>query len=155
MFTSNIWIEKNVISVTLTLMPDGLTWVFHKLLLGFSKHNCQLTKTRYLVNIRSADRKALSMQSQRIMAKLANDNWYNHSLHPRWAEKEFGSHVMRQMNYNTRRPHQFPLWLSKNRNLNLHFAQAHRNRTADDWESMIWFFMHCTTGTWLAEYIIA
>ncbi len=46
--------------------------------------------------------------------------------------------TLKQMGYSSRRPHRVPLLWAKNRKRRLQFAQAHQNRTIEDWKNVAW-----------------
>ncbi len=45
---------------------------------------------------------------------------------------------LKQMGYNSRRPHRLPLLSAKNRKWRLQFAHTHQNWTIEDWKNVAW-----------------
>jgi len=48
------------------------------------------------------------------------------------------STTLRQMGYNSKRPHRLPLISSTNRKKRLQFGRAHQNWTVEDWKNVAW-----------------
>jgi len=46
--------------------------------------------------------------------------------------------TLRQMGYNSRRPHRVPLISTTNRKKRLQFARAYQNWTVEDWKNVVW-----------------
>ncbi len=46
--------------------------------------------------------------------------------------------TLKQMDYNSRRPHRVPLLSAKNRKGRLQFTQTHQNWTIEDWKNVAW-----------------
>ncbi len=46
--------------------------------------------------------------------------------------------TLKQMGYNSRRPHRMPLLSAKNRKRRIQFTQDHQNCTIEDWKNVAW-----------------
>ncbi len=98
------------------LVPDGLVWVFQKLVRG---------EWAWLVR---DDRKATVTQ---ITTR------YNQGMQN--TISECTTHrTLKPMGYTSRRPHRVPLLSAKNRKRRLQFTQAHQNWTIEDCKNAAW-----------------
>ncbi len=140
------------LNVEWLLVPDGLVWVFQKLLIywdfhaqpspGFTKNGPE--KRKYPVSSSCVDGNAFC---QRRMGRLVRDvrkatvtqitTCYNQVMQNTISVRTT-RRTLKQMGYSSRRPHWLPLLLAKNRKLRLQFTQAHQNWTKEDWKNVAW-----------------
>ncbi len=136
------------------LVPDGLVWVFQKLLiywdfhaqpsLGFTENG--LKKRKYPVS-GSGWKCLVDVRGQRRMGRLVRDDRkatvtqittrYSQSIQNTISERTT-CRTLKQMGYSSSRPHRVPLLSAKNRKLRLQFTQAHQNWTIEDWKNVAW-----------------
>ncbi len=86
----------------------------------------------------------VDIRGQRRMGRLARDDRkttltqittrYNQGIQNTISEHTT-HRTLKQMGYNSRRPHRAPLLSAKNRKRRLRFAQAHQNWTIEDWKT--------------------
>ncbi len=131
-------------------MPDGLVWVFQKLLiywdfhaqlsLGFTENGPK--KRKYPVSGSCVDEIALLMSE--VRGELFIDDRkatvtqittrYNQGM-----QNTISGHTTRrtlkQMGYSSRRPHRVQLLSAKNWKRRLQFTQANKNWTIEDWKT--------------------
>ncbi len=136
------------------LVPDGLVWVFQKLIywdfhaqpsLGFTDNGPK--KRKYPVSSSCVDGNALLMSGQRRMGRLVRDDRkatvtqiitrYKEGMQNAISEHTT-RRTLKQMGSSSRRPHRVPLLSAKNRKRRLQFAQAHQNWTIEDWKNVAW-----------------
>ncbi len=136
------------------LVPDGLVWVFQKLLiywdfhlqpsLGFTENG--LKKRKYPVSGSCVDENALLMSKLRGGWLVRDDRKatvtqittrYNQGMQNTISERTT-HRTLKQMNYSSRRPHRVPLLSAKNRKRRLQFTQVHQNWTIEDWKNVAW-----------------
>ncbi len=134
------------LNVEWLLVPDGLVWVFQKLLiywdfhtqpsLGFTENGPK--KRKYPVSGRCVDENVLLMsevrgewtdwvemiERQQPVTKITTR--YNHGMQNTISECTT-SWTLKQMGSSSRRPHRVPLLSDKNRKRRLQFAQAQQN----------------------------
>ncbi len=149
------------------LVPDGLVWVFQKLLiywdfhtqpsLGFTENGPKNRK--YPVSGSCVDENALLMSGQRRMGRLVRDDRkatvtqittrYNQGMQNTISERTT-RRTLKQMGYSSRRPHRVPLMSAKNRTRRLQFTQAHQNWTIEDWKRCLvwWVSIFAATFRW-------
>ncbi len=132
------------------LVPDGLVWVFQKLLiywdvhpqpsLGFTENGPK--KRKYPVSGSCVDKNALLMSEENWQRWYkGNSNSNNHLLQPRWQNtisECTTRRTLKQMDYSSRKPHWLSLLSAKNRKRRKQFAQAHQNWTIEDWKNVAW-----------------
>ncbi len=138
------------------LVPDGLVWVFQKLLiywdfhaqpsLGFTENG--LKKRKYPVSGSCVDENALLMSEIRgervdwlemIERQTVTQitTRYKQGMQNTISERTT-RRTLKQMDYSSRRPHRVPLLSAKNRKQRLQFTQAHQNWTIEDWKNIAW-----------------
>ncbi len=138
------------------LVPDGLVWLFQKLLiywyfharpsLGFYREwseqekissERQLCGWKCLVDVRGRRRMGRLVRDDRKATVTQIITRYNQGMQN--TISECTTHwTMKHMGYSSRRPHRVPLLSAKNRKRRLQFAQAHRNWTIEDWKNVAW-----------------
>ncbi len=135
------------------LVPDGLVWVFQKLLiywlfhaqpsLGFTENGP--IKRKYPVSGSCVDENALLKSEVRgewtDWLEMIESNSNNHSFHQGMQNtiSERTTHrTLKQMGYSSRRPHRVLFLSANNRKRRLQFAQAHQNWTIEDWKNIPW-----------------
>ncbi len=151
-----------------SLVPDGLIWVFQKLLIYWFSHTTisrvysewfekekvsserQLFGQKCLVDVRV----------QRIMGRLVRDDRkatvtqintrYNQGMQNTISEHTT-RRTLKQMDYSSRRPHRVLLLSAKNRKRRLQFTQTHQNWTIEDlkniaWSDESWFLLRHSDG---------
>ncbi len=158
------------------LVPDGLDWVFQKLLiywdfhaqpsLGFTENGPK--KRNDLVSSSCEDENALLMSEVRgewaDWSKMIERQQVTQitTRQPRYAEyiSERTTHrTLKQMGY-SRIPHRVPLLSAKHRHWRLKFTQDHQNWTIEDWKNVAWsdesrFLLRHSDGRvriWRKEY---
>ncbi len=154
------WGRKGILvtlNVEWLLVPDGLVWVFQKLLIYWDFHeqpSLEFTengpKTRkYPVSGRCVDKNAWLMsevRGQRRMDRLVRDDRkakvtqitrYNQDMQNTIFERTTRQ-TLKRMGYSSRRPHRVPLLSAKNRKQRLQFTQAQQNWTIEDWKNVAW-----------------
>ncbi len=133
-------------------VPDGLVWVFQKLLiywdfhtqlsLGFTENGPK--KRKYPVSGSCVDENALLMSE--VRGEWADDRKatvtqiitrYNQGMQNTISEQTT-HRTLKQMGYSSRRPHQVLLLSAKNRKRRIQFTQAHQNWTIEDWKNVAW-----------------
>ncbi len=131
------------------LVPDGLVWVFQKLLiywdlhtqpsLGFTENGQK--KRKYPVSGSCVDENALLMSEVRgEWDRLVRDDRkttvtqittrYNQDLQNTISEHTT-HRTLKQMGSSSRRPHRVPLLSDKNSTRRIQFTQTHQNRTIE------------------------
>ncbi len=138
------------------LVPDGLIWVFQKLLdlLGFSStpsleftengqkkekisSEQQFCGRKCLVNVRGQGRMGRLIREDRKATVTQITTRYTQGMQNTISERT--THwTLKQMNYSSRRPHRVPLLSAKNRTRRLQFTQAQLNWTIEDWKNVAW-----------------
>ncbi len=94
----------------------------------------QLCGRKCLVNVRGQRR----MGRHDIKATVTQiTTRYNQGMQNTISERTT-CRTLKQMGYSSRRPHRVPLLSTKNRKQRLQFAQAHQNRTIEDWKNVTW-----------------
>ncbi len=137
-------------------MPDGLVWVFQKLLiywdfhtqpsLGFTENGPK--KRKYPESGSCVEENALLISEVRgEWGRLFRDDRkttvtqittrYNQDLQNTISEHTT-RRTLKQMSYSSRRPHRVLLLSDKNRKRRIQFTQAHQNWTIEDWKNIIW-----------------
>ncbi len=129
------------------LVPDGLVWVFQKLLiywdfhtqlsLGFTENG--LKKRKYPVSGSCVDDNALLMSEEngqtvrddRKTTVTQITTRYNQDLQNTISECTTHQ-TLKQMSSSSRRPHRVPLLSDKNRTRRIQFTQDHQNWTIED-----------------------
>ncbi len=138
------------------LVPDGLIWVFQKLLIYWDFHtqaSLEFTengqkKRKYPVNGSCSGRKCLvDVRGQRRMNRLVRDDRkatvtqittrYNQDMQNTISERTT-RRTLKQMGSSSRRPHRVPLLSAKNRKRSLQFTRAHQHWTIEDWKNVAW-----------------
>ncbi len=141
------------------LVPDGLVWVFQKLLiywdfhaqpsLGFTENVYRESEKEKISSERQLfGRKCLvDVRGQRRMGRLVRDDRkasltqittrYNQGMQNTISERTT-HRTLKQMDYRSRSPHRVPLLSAKNRKRRLQFTQAHQNWTIEDWKFFAW-----------------
>ncbi len=137
------------------LVPDGLVWVFQKLLiywdfhsqpsLGFTENGQK--KRKYPVSGSCVDGNALLMSEVRgewadwlemIEATVTQiTTRYNQGMQNTISERTT-HRTLKQMGYSSRRTHWVTLLSAKNRKRKLQFAHAQQNWTIEDWKNVAW-----------------
>ncbi len=132
------------------LVPDGLVWVFQKLLiywdfhtqpsLGFTENGPKRENIQWAAVVTK-----IPCWCQRRMGRLVRDDRkatvtqiitrYNQGIKKTISERST-RRTMKQMDYSSRRPHRVPLLSAKNRKRRLQFTQAHQNWTIEDWKTL-------------------
>ncbi len=137
------------------LVPDGLVWVFQKLLIYWDFHT-QLSlgftengpiKRKYPVSGSCVDKNALLMSDVRGECWLVRDDRkttvtqittrYNQGMQNTISERTT-RWTLKQMGYSSRGPHQVPLLSAKNSKRRIQFTQDHQNWTIEDWKNIAW-----------------
>ncbi len=138
------------------LGPDGLVWVFQKLLIYWDFHaqpSLGLTEIGQKKEKISSERQLcgrkclVDVRGQRRMGRLIRDDRkatvtqitarYNQVMQNTISEHTT-RRTLKQMGYSSRRPHRVPLRSAKNKKRRLQFTQAHQNWTKEDWKSVAW-----------------
>ncbi len=133
------------------LLPDGLVWVFQKLLiywefhaqpsLGFTENGPKKIKylcgQKCLVDVRGQRRMGRLVRDDRKATVTQITTRYNQGMQNNISERTT-RRTLKQMGYSSRRPHRVPLLSAKNRTRRLQFAQAHQNWTIEDWKNVAW-----------------
>ncbi len=134
------------------LVPDGLVWVFQKLLiyrdfhsqpsLGFTENGPR--KRNYSVSGSCVDKNGLLISEVRgewadwleiIVTQITTR--YNQGMQNTISERTT-CRTLKQMDSSSRRPHRVPLLSAKNRKRKLQFTQAQQNWTIEDWKNVAW-----------------
>ncbi len=136
-------------------VPDGLVWVFQKLLIYWDFHaqpSLRFTgngpkKRKYPVSGSCVDENALLMSEVRGDGRLVRDDRkatvtqitarYNQGMKNTISEHTT-RRTLKQMGYSSKRPHRVTLLSAKNGKQSLQFAQAHQNWTIEDWKNVAW-----------------
>ncbi len=139
------------LNVEWLLVPDGLVWVFQKLLiywdfhsqpsLGFTENG--LKKRKYPVSGSCEDKTPCWCQSR--MGRLVRDDRkatvtqitarYNQGMQNTISEHTT-HRTLKQMDYSSKRAHPVPLLSVKNRKRRLQFTQAQQNWKIEDWKNV-------------------
>ncbi len=136
------------------LVPDGLLWVFQKLLIYRDFHATisrvyrEWSKKEKISSERQLCCWCLfDVRGQRRMDRLVRDDRkatvtqittrYNLGMQNTISEHTT-RRTLKQMCYSSRRPHRVPLLSAKNRKRRLQFTQAHQNWTIEDWKNVAW-----------------
>ncbi len=137
------------------LVPDGLVWVFQKLLIYWDFHTQPSLGLQRIVWKKKISSKRqlcgqkclVDIRGQRRMGRLVRDDWkatvtqiitrYNQGMQNTISECTT-RRTLKQMGYSSRRPHLVPFLSAKNRKRRLQFAQAHQNWTIEDWKNVAW-----------------
>ncbi len=128
------------------LVPDGLVWVFQKLLidwdfhtqpsLGFTENGPEKEKIeKCLVDVRGQRRMGRLVRDDRKATVTQITTRYNQGMQNTISERTT-HRTLKQMGYSRRRPHREPLLSAKNRKRSLQFAQAQLNWTIADWKKL-------------------
>ncbi len=133
---------------------NRLVWVFQKLLIYWNFHTqpslgfTENEKEKISSERQLSGRKCLvDVRGQRRMGRLVRDDrkatvTYITTRYNQGMQNTISEHTTRrtlkQMGYSSRRPHRVPLLSAKNRKRRLQFAQAHQNRTIEDWKNITW-----------------
>ncbi len=135
------------------LVPDGLVWVFQKLLiywdfnaqpsLGFTENGPE--KRKYPVSGSCVDENALLMSEENV--RLVRDDRkatvtkittrYNQGMQNTISEHTT-HRTLKQMGSSSRRPHRVPLLSAKNSTRRIQFTQDHQHWTIEDWKYVAW-----------------
>ncbi len=135
------------------LVPDGLVWVFQKLLiywdfheqpsLGFTENGLKRENIQWAAVVWMK----MACWCQRRMGRLIRDyrkttvtkknTRYNQDMQNSISEHTT-RRTLKQMGYSSRRPHRVPLLSAKNRKWRLQLAQTHQNWTIEDWKNVCW-----------------
>ncbi len=135
------------------LVPDGLVWVFQKLLIYWDFHaqpglqrmvqkreissEQQLCGRKCFVDVRDQRRMGRLVRDDRKATVTQITNRYNQGMQN--SISEHTTHrTLKQMGYSSRRPHRVPLLSAKNRKRRLQFAKAHQNWTIENWKNVAW-----------------
>ncbi len=135
-------------------MPDGLVWVFHKLLIYWDFHaqpslvftenekekissERQLCGWKCLVDVRGQRRMDRLVRDDRKATVTQINTRYNQDLQNIISEHTT-RRTLKQMSSSSRRPHRVLLLSDKNRTRRIQFAQDHQNWTIEDWKNVAW-----------------
>ncbi len=142
------------------LVPDGLIWVFQKLLISWDFHTqpslgfTENEKEKISSERQLCGRKCLSdVRGQRRMGRLVRDDRkatrYNQGMQNTISERTT-RWTLEQMGYSSRRPHRVLILSAKNRKRRLQFTQVHQNWTIEDWKNAwsdeSWFLLQYSDG---------
>ncbi len=134
------------LNVEWLLVPDGLIWVFQKLLiwdfhtqpsLGFTANGLkkekisserQLCGWKCLVDVRGQRRMDRLVRDDRKATVAQITTRYNQDLQNTISEHTT-HRTLKQMGFSSRRPHRVPLMSAKNRTRRIQFTQTHQNWT--------------------------
>ncbi len=137
------------------LVPDGLLWVFQKLLIYRDFHATisrvyrewsekekisserQLCGWKCLVEVRGQRRMDRLVRDDRKAKVTQITTRYNQSMQNTISERTT-HRTLKQMDYSSRRPHRVPLLSARNRKRRQQFTQAHQNWTIEDWKNVAW-----------------
>ncbi len=137
------------------LVPDGLIWVFHKLLiywdfhaqpsLGFTVNGPkkiisserQLCGRKCLVDVRGQGRMSRLVRDDRKTTVTQIITHYNQGLQNTISEHTT-HRTLKQMGSSSRRPHRVLLLSAKNSTRRIQFTQDHQNWTIVDWKNVAW-----------------
>ncbi len=137
------------------LVPDGLVWVFQKLLIYWDFHaqtslgfrewsekekvssERQLCGRKWLVDVRGQRRMGRLVKDDSKATVTQITTRYNQGIQNTISERTT-RRTLKQMGYSSRRPHRVPLLSAKNRKRWLQFEQAHWNWTIEDWKNVPW-----------------
>ncbi len=97
----------------------------------------QLCGRKCLVDVRGQRRMGRLVRDDRKATVTQIITRYNQSMQNTISEHTT-RRTLKQMGYNSRRPHRVPLLSAKNRKWRLQFAQAHQNWTIEDWKNVAW-----------------
>ncbi len=137
------------------LVPDGLVWVFQKLLIYWDFHaqpSLGFTENGQKQKISSerqlcGQKCLVDFRGQRGMGRLVRDDRkatvtqittrYNQGMQNTISERTT-RRTLKQMGYSSRRPHWVPLLSAKNSKQRQQFTHAHQNWTIEDWKNVAW-----------------
>ncbi len=137
------------------LVPDGPVWVFQKLLifwdfhaqpsLGFTENGPkkkisseqQLCGWKCIVDVRGQRRMSRLVRDDRKATVTQITTRYNQYMQNTISEHTT-RRTLKQMSYNSRRPHRVSLLSAKNRKRSLQFTQAQQNWAIEDWKNVAW-----------------
>ncbi len=137
------------------LVPDGLVWVFQKLLIYWDFHTQpslglqrmsekekisserQLCGWKCLVDVRGQRRMGRLVRDDRKTTVTQINTRYNQDLQNTISERTT-HRTLKQMGSSSRRPHRVPLLSDKNRKRRIQLPQTHQNWTIKDWKSVAW-----------------
>uniref|UniRef100_A0A9J8C6W1 Transposase Tc1-like domain-containing protein n=1 Tax=Cyprinus carpio carpio TaxID=630221 RepID=A0A9J8C6W1_CYPCA len=97
----------------------------------------QLCGQKCLVDVRGKRRMGKLVRDDRKATVTQITTRYNQGMQNTISEHTT-RRALKQMGYSSRRPHQVPLLSAKNRKWRLQFAQAHQNRTIENWKNVAW-----------------
>ncbi len=97
----------------------------------------QLYRRKCLVVVRGQRRMGRLVRDDRKAAVTQINTRHNQGMQNTISERTTRQ-TLKQMGYSSRRPHRVPLLPAKNRKRRLQFAQAHQNRTIEDWKNVAW-----------------
>ncbi len=97
----------------------------------------QLCGRKCLVDVRGQRRMGKLVRDDRKATETQITTRYNQGMQNTISEHTT-CRTLKRMGYSSRRPHRVPLLSAKNRKRRLQFAQAHQNRTIDDWKNVNW-----------------
>ncbi len=135
------------------LVPDGLVWIFKKLLiywdfhtqpsLGFTENGPkqekisserQLCGRKCLVDVRGQRRMGRLVRDDRKATVTQITTRYNQDMQNTISDTT--RRTLKQMSYSSRRLHQVLLLTDKNRKRRIQFTQAHQNWTIEDCKTL-------------------
>ncbi len=142
------------LNVEWLLVPDGLVWVFHKLLIYWDFHAQPRVYREWSEKEKISSepqlwgRKCLvDVRGQRRMGRLVRDDTkatvtqittrYSQDMQ-NTISKRTTPWTLKQMSNSSRRPHRVLLLSAKNRKRRVQFTQDHQNWTIEDWKNVAW-----------------
>ncbi len=138
------------------LVPDGLIWVFQKLLIYWDFHTQpslvyrewsekekisserQLCERKCLVDVRGQRRMGRLVRDDRKKTVTQITARYNQGMQNTISEHTT-RRTLKQRVYSSRTPHRVSLLSAKNRKRRLQFAQTPQNWTIEDCKNVAWF----------------